>query len=283
MKTKEFYGLDVDRIFKTVLLESDDYELLNCVLTDVLEREITIDKLDYVQLPETSKKDKVQILDVLVRTKDNIKINVEVNKNYNQAVSERNLMYYYSLWMKNYRHNDEEWQDVKEIIQVNLNYNRIGSVLKDELRIVSVVTKEIESDFKSFKIINVNLLKYKRMYYNKIINGDKEHLYLALLASNKEEMQELGKLDRLAKEVGEKVLELNDDEDVIRQIELERDARIIVRKEKEYAREEGKEEGIKETQINTAKKLLLRGMDIKEVSEITNLKEEEIIKIQKEL
>lgn len=169
-------------------------------------------------------------------------------------------MYYYSLWMKNYRHNDEEWQDVKEIIQVNLNYNRVGSILKDELRIVSVVTNEIESDFKSFKIINVNLLKYKRMYYNKIING-------------------------------EKVLELNDDEDVIRQIELERDARIIVRKEKEYAREEGlregkeegRKEGIKETQINTAKKLLLRGIEIKEIKEITNLKEEEIINIQKEL
>ena len=238
MKTKEFYGLDVDRIFKTVLLESDDYELLNCVLSDVLEREITIDKLEYVQLPVSSVRDKVQILDVLVRTKDNIKINVEVNKNYNQAVSERNLMYYYSLWMKNYRHNDEEWQDVKEIIQVNLNYNRIGSILKDELRIVSVVTKEIESDFKSFKIINVNLLKYKRMYYNKIMKGNKEHLYLALLASSKEEMQALGNVDRLAKEVGERVLELNNDEDVIRQIELERDARILVRKEKEYAKEE---------------------------------------------
>ena len=49
------------------------------------------------------------------------------------------------------------------------------------------------------------------------------------------------------------------------------------------AKEEGIKEGIKETQINTAKKLLSRGMKIKEISEITDLKEEEIIKIQNEL
>ena len=31
LKTKEFYGLDVDRIFKTVVLEGNDYEFLNCL------------------------------------------------------------------------------------------------------------------------------------------------------------------------------------------------------------------------------------------------------------
>ena len=50
---------------------------------------------------------------------------------------------------------------------------------------------------------------------------------------------------------------------------------------KEKGKEEGKIEGKKEKQIEIAKKLLKRGMKIEEISEITELTKEELIKINK--
>ena len=83
------------------------------------------------------------------------------------------------------------------------------------------------------------------------------------------------------------------------QLEQERDFEYIYRKRMEDSEnkglekgiqeglekgiQEGLEKGIYETKINTAKKLLSKGMSTKEISEILNLKEEEIINIQKEM
>ncbi len=79
------------------------------------------------------------------------------------------------------------------------------------------------------------------------------------------------------------MFELNEDGTITRLVSYEDEQKWLIKRGKELAKEAGIKEGIKENQMNTAKKLLLRGMEIKEVSEITNLKEEEIIKIQKEL
>ena len=87
------------------------------------------------------------------------------------------------------------------------------------------------------------------------------------------------------------MFELNEDGTITRLVSYEDEQKWLIKRGKELAKEagikegrrEGLKEGIKENQINTAKKLLLRGMEIKEVNEITNLKEEEIIKIQTEL
>ena len=67
-------------------------------------------------------------------------------------------------------------------------------------------------------------------------------------------------------------------EDVIKQMQLEqeKDFEYIYRKRLE----DSENKGIYETKINTAKKLLSKGMSTKEISEILNLKEEEIINIQ---
>ena len=51
----------------------------------------------------------------------------------------------------------------------------------------------------------------------------------------------------------------------------------------EEGRKEGIEEGIHLKQISTVKKLLERGMSIKDIAEIEEITEEEVIKIQEEL
>ena len=279
-KTKEFFTLKYDRVFKTIVL-SDDFTFLNNILSDILEKEVSVEKVKVNELPIKDTEDRVQIVDVLVKTSDNEVINVEININFSNVIMERNLMYYFSLLLDNYEKKEDN-EEVSKIIQINLNFEKVGKVPKEEIRIHNMTLNEIEYD--DFKVINVNLLKYKRMWYDKNINGEKDHLYLVMLTSDKNELEELGKKDALAKKVGSKVFELNEEEEKRIQMRLERDAKYIERREKELAEEQGLKRGIRENQITTAKELLLDGtLSIEKIAKITKLTEKEIQKIQNKL
>ena len=98
--------------------------------------------------------------------------------------------------------------------------------------------------------------------------------------------------DSIIREVGNKVFELNDDEKVRDQIEREIDAKILYKKGLEYAREDGYDdgynkgikEGYEEVKISIVKNLLQIGsLSIKEIAELTNLEEDEVLEIKKTL
>ncbi len=118
--------------------------------------------------------------------------------------------------------------------------------------------------------------------------------------------------DSIIREVGNKVFELNDDEKVRDQIEREMDAKILYKNGLKYAREdgyddgydngvkvgydsgvkvgydsgikEGYDNGAAETKISIVKNLLQIGsLSIKEIAELTNLEEDEVLAIQEKL
>ncbi len=293
---KPFYNLKYDQVFKAVVLKDEDYRFLNLILSDILEKEVEVINYEYSEIPIDNIRDKIKMLDVIVRTEDSEKINVEINTNFDNIIKERNLMYYLSLCLNKYNYSKKiskskkgknlKWENINKIIQINLNHNLLGNEPKEEIRIINTATNKIY--YEDFKIINVNLERYKRLCYDKNIKGVKDHLYLVLLTANEEELKELGRQDLIAKEVGEKVLGLNDGGDLMNQEELELDAKYVYmlrmeKAEKEGHRKgkrEGKIEGIKENQINIVNELLKRNISLKEIADITKLSEEEIIKIQ---
>ena len=293
---KPFYNLKYDQVFKAVVLKDEDYRFLNLILSDILEKEVEVINYEYSEIPIDNIRDKIKMLDVIVRTEDSEKINVEINTNFDNIIKERNLMYYLSLCLNKYNYSKKiskskkgknlKWENINKIIQINLNHNLLGNEPKEEIRIINTATNKIY--YEDFKILNVNLERYKRLCYDKNIKGVKDHLYLVLLTANEEELKELGRQDLIAKEVGEKVLGLNDGGDLMNQEELELDAKYVYmlrmeKAEKEGHRKgkrEGKIEGIKENQINIVNELLKRNISLKEIADITKLSEEEIIKIQ---
>lgn len=197
---QEFYPLKIDRVFKTILLENEDFKFLNKVLTDILEKEVEIVTLEYVELPVVNTKVKVQILDVLVKIKSGEYLNVEVNINFNNVIKERNLIYYMTEYTQRYKRGGEVSE---RVIQINLNFNK-GSQenLKEKICLYNLTNKEIY--YEEFSIINVNLVKYKEKWYDKVIEGEDKHIYLVTLATEKErELKELEKRckDKVVKEV----------------------------------------------------------------------------------
>ena len=284
IETKKFFGLMYDRIFKAVALNREkDYTFLNMLLTDILEEEIVVMEANAYEVKVDSAIEKVKILDILALTKDNDLINIELNNSFDKAVLERNLIYYLSLITKDFKHYKEKIkQKIKRKMQINLNFQKMGNHFKEYIKIYNVTEQEVYYD--QFEIINVNVLKYKKMCYDKIIKGNKEHISLVSLVSNKEELEELGMKDSIIREVGNKVFELNDDEKVRDQMEREMDAKIVYQNGLKYAREDGYDDGYEEAKISMVKNLLQIGsLSIKEIAEVANLEEDKVLEIQEKL
>ena len=136
VEEKRFFNLAYDQVFKSVILDENNYEYLNNLLSDILEVEVTVKNIEYSELPASTVRDKVQVLDVLLLTKDNKRLNVELNSNFNESVKERNIMYYFKLLLSNYKYSTtkgsdddseedkalrKKWKDIDEVIQINLN------------------------------------------------------------------------------------------------------------------------------------------------------------------
>ena len=71
----KFYHLKYDRVFKKVV--NVNPEVLEKVLTDILEEEVKIISFVPTELPIKNVKSKVNTLDILVKTKDNQILDVD--------------------------------------------------------------------------------------------------------------------------------------------------------------------------------------------------------------
>ena len=286
---KEFFDLSCDRVFKAVILDSKDYRFLTLLLRDIMEDDtLEIKSVTVYEIPVTSVEEKVKIVDIVAELKNNKVINVELNTSFGKAVKERNIFYYYGLLNRNIKRGKEgKKPKYDEIIQINLNLISEDKYDKEEIRIYNLAREEVY--YENFKIININVVYYKKLWYDKIIKeGIKEHIYVVALASKKEELKALSKLDRLVKEVADKVFELNDDDNERMKIEQERDARLIYENSMKYSKEEGieegkelgKQEGESNAKLTIAKKLIDTNADKKYILDITGISEKEYEKIK---
>ena len=275
---RKFYSLKIDRIFKTVLLdEKNNYCFLNNLLEDILKEEIKIVRLEVSELPIFNVKGKVQVLDILANTIRSGLINLEVNINFDDAIKERNLAYYTTAFSQRFLRGGKI---SKKVLQINLNFEDESYYEQEEIVLYNKTKKEIY--YEDFKIINVNLAKYKEKWYDEVIKGNEEKIYFVTLSANEEELEKIRENchEVIVKETIDKVFELNEDGTITRLVSYEDEQKWLIKRGKELA----KEAGIKETQINTVKELLKEGtLPIETIAKVTKLSEEEIIKIQKEL
>ena len=110
-------------------------------------------------------------------------------------------------------------------------------------------------------IYHVNLSKIKDTYYNK------------------RELKEVSEGDDVMDKVNEKICKLSDDE-ILQGIYVKEEMDSWMKKvDLKYAKEEGK----KEANMETARKLLKKGMEIKDIIDITGITEKQIEILRKSL
>ncbi len=273
---KKYYTLKYDRVFKSVIVDNNDYTIMNNILSDILEREVKVKRYYNTELKSQNKKTKENRLDVVLETTDGTFINLEMNSNYDKSIKIRNYIYYSGLCSE-LSPKGEKKGIIKEVIQVNLNFNEgKNKPLKEEYYLRNSKGEEL---IKNFHIINVNIERYKDTWYDKNIRGDRRHIYLTMLGSNKEEIERLSKKDKKIKEVRNKMIRFNEDGTITNVLTPEEDEAFVRALREQEAFDNGHEIGAKETARKNAISMLKDKVPLKKVAQYTKLSIKELKKL----
>lgn len=261
---KKFYTLKYDQTFKAVFLS--DLKLLERLLEEILEMKVEVIQILPTELNVRSATERVKRLDLLVKAKDKY-LNIEINTSYTLATKVRNLNYFTDFYSSRTK-SGNEYDLTTEYIHISLNYG-MSKKLPEKYEYKLTDLKHQVTFIENFKIIEVNVDKYKDIWYDKDEIRLKEKPMLVLIGLDELEMNEYNKYtkDKQIKEVVDKVKDLNEDEVFIAKISAEEDAIMLHNTEMKLARDEGKEEG----KIETAKALLMEKVPIDIITKSTGL------------
>ena len=262
-----------DVVFKSVLQdkESEDY------LIDIISN-ITGIKKDYMkgnivfknsELPKNNIKEKGKATDLIVELKENI-INLEMNKNYYEGLYDKNDGYLDKI-KDGVLTMGQTFPRRRKIIQINFDNFEVF----DERIIIKFVMMDVErglirSDYvysSDIEIYHVNLKKIRKMYYNKDKLNKFEKELLLMTIDDEKELNNISKGCKEMENVVKKISKVSKEEELQGIYDIEERQEFIQNRIREYAKEEGYDEGLKE------------GMDFDIIEKITKISKEELEKL----
>ena len=238
----KFYTGRYDRVFKKIFVNESDYHLMEALLSECLESKVKVIKYLYPELPVENVNEKEKKLDVLVEIEGR-RVIVELNTE-GSGIRLRNFNYFTSYYSSRVERGEEYRGNKTEYILIDLSYNLSkNSPIKREYY---VEDSEGNKYVENFKIIEFNMDKITNLCYDEFERGEREqYRYLMMLDLDKNKLDEVSKKDDIVKEYMDKVVELNNDKDFKYVISAEEDARLTRKLLEDYAKKEGKKEGIK--------------------------------------
>lgn len=276
--TDKFYSCKYDRAFKEVFLKERNKDLLKVLLESILKLNIKEIKLIPNELNEENLLVRRKTLDALIET-DIGKIGIEVNSNNRPYVHLRNMAYICDLYAS-YTLSGEKYTDKVDIIQINLSYE-LG-INHKKISIYKIMDEEENLYVNNFKIYEINMDYYLKLWYDKNEKEIRENEYLVMLGLDKEELEAFSKIiknEKVEKYMSE-IKKVNGKTVFKRFISYEQDKEFIKNSELSEAKDEGIKEGSYDKQIEIAKNLLNENMDIKTISKVTGLSIENINKLK---
>ena len=282
-KKTELIPLSYDRAFKSVFKINLDIlrDFLKAVVPLDINDDDKISLLDS-EIPVKNKKEYQKNVDILVVINNRIYIDIEMNRSQFKYVAERNFSYGDLIYTRVV----EKGEDIKGlkckyVYQLNLNANSLEEVLEDDVVSYGLITHKIYRS--NMHTLLKGLELYRDLYYNKINQSEEAIWYAILIARSFSELYELAKkvLDKnKVQRLMEAVINMSKDEMILHAWEKDKWDEYIKNNELEDAKQEGKNIGIKEKEIEIAKNLLGMKMSIEDISKATGLSLKDIQKLQ---
>ena len=288
---KKFYTCKYDKAFKEIMMKEENFNILKNVLEVILDMKINKIELQPLNLLNNNIYLKGKEVDLLVTT-DIGKIEVEVNTYYEDYVRPRNFCYISNIY-QNQISVGETYSEEIEVIQINLNYNSKDEEVK---RVYKVMDESKKEYIKNFIIYEINMDKYKEMWYDKNEIEINKYKYLIMLDMDMKRLKNLPK-DKVVEEYMEKIEKLNQDPIFINWITKEEDERKIKNTQISLAYNNGLNDGISEGisqgisegisqgidfgMKKIINEMIKNGMTIEQISKMINMEIEEINKIIK--
>ena len=283
-KEKRFISLLSDTTFKHFFKIEDYKEFFNTIIKPIINMDIKDFKLYDAELNSGNEKRDYRLDILLVSDLVDIVISIEMNQFPSEEIKYKDRLYVYSLLAKSL--NSGEDIKKKKVIQINFNKEKHPYVSKGSFYLMDKVTNR---EIKDFEIYEVYLENYKGIRYN---GDNKEEAYLSLFtATSYEELREIAGDDKEALKIVDELerLGLDDKFGVVYDNELMQKKMINTARNWGYddgkadGKAEGLEEGAKAKEIEIAKNLLNMGISKENIIKATNLSEEEINNLLKEL
>ena len=280
-KQEKKYNLKNDIIFKAFFGRKGNEEFLIDFLNAILK--IKIEKIkvrEEVDLERLDPKEKGGRLDLQATLNDGIIVNIELQIENKHNIENRTT-FYSSKVISMETERGTDYKDINQVIMINiLDYELFGfEEYISETAIVLDKHREYEV-MRGIKWYFIELPKFRRMHPD--IN-EKLNQWLAFLDDyDKEAITMAEKKNPTIKKAREEVKYLTGDEAVKRMEFLHEKWEMDRISDINYAKEEGKIEGIIEGKMETAKKLLEQGISKEIIIKATGLTEEEIESLTKE-
>ena len=281
MQQNKFYGLKYDSVFKNVFYR--DEELLKKFLSDILsiyyDKDVIVKNVKLLNLELT--KDRFYIknktVDIRVDTGDKI-INCEINLSYDKETEIRNFCFLTQALNESIKKGDD-YVNIKDHIQFNFNFMGFKARGIEESRYENITTNTPK--FKFIKTIDINVDYFKDTWYN---SGKEKEYYdkfksIIMFGLDVNELKELKESDEYMKKIQKEVLDLNKDPEFYQWLTDEEDKEFLYNSRVIRYKQEGIEEGSRETKIDIVKKMKKENLPIETIKKITGLNIEEIEKI----
>ena len=270
---EKFYTAKYDRAFKEIFLKEENEELLLVILKETLHTKVAKIIQRNIELNSGNIFIRRKYLDILLETDQGL-IGIEINSSAEDYLHPRNLAFqcdnyaHYTLVGKDYT------EDV-QIIQINLTYG-----MKDDelVRRYFIQDKTGKKYATNFQIIEWNMDKLMKFWYDKDEEKIEEYKHLIMLDLCKEDLKKLAKKDREVEKYMEEVERVNQDPKFREYMTKEEDQKKIYNTQMSKAFHDGISQGEKENSIEIAKKLLNK-LPIDEIAKATGLSEKEIEKL----
>ena len=246
------------------------------LLASILNVDVLKIKNNITKISDTNdlknKNDKQRRMDFVYRI-DNLSLDIELNLKP-RPIKERNINYLMSLHLRKFKKGNR-YEDNYRTIQININNEMIDE--SDEVIEEYYFRKEDGKEYsKNIGFYVVNIPNIKKIWYNKEDEEFEKYKYmLSFFETNVDMIRRIYEGDEVVMDIINKQEEFSRDneewETFRSENELEEEYQLGI----EYAKEEGKKEGIEKV----VKSMLDKNMDIKNIIDITGLSEEEVKRI----
>ena len=287
---RRYIPITYDKMFKKVFGDPNNTDKLAYLLSTIFKIPFE-DLKDNIEIIESEKRvnkvnEKMSKSDIVLNIKFSSfgKVNLEMNVGFYKEVIVRNLGYNINLLSSSLKVG-KDYSNIKPVIQINFNTYDID---KNSQKILDLFTLKNDNNYELTNILqiyHINIDKWYKCWYNGDIERYSEEdqklircLALLKITNNEDFTKCIGETDmedEIKKDFVDTMDELCSDEEIERYYGSDEDLeKLRISGEKIKIKEAKKEKS-----IEIAKAMLLKNMDINDISDITGLSIDAIHKL----
>ncbi|MCI9177913.1 MAG: Rpn family recombination-promoting nuclease/putative transposase [Clostridia bacterium] len=281
-KKLELLPLTNDFVFKRVFTKDGNEDLLKDFLTAILDIEIKEIEIKNPEMTKENKEAKLEILDIRAKANNNMLINIEMQVRDYKDIGKRSMAYTSKVYSDQLKIGDQ-YKDTYKTIAINIlnfnfynrnTYHSISRMKFEKIEKEKYVNMGYEREEEyATKDIEIHYIELPKFLKKNPGVGSKLEQWLWLICGEGEKADMAKKKNEEVKKASEVLETISQDE----KEQMRYLSRLMKQMDEESYYAYARKEGEKQAKLQTAKKLLKKGIDIEIIIETTGLTKQEIL------